>query len=193
MTRVLIATNQPIKATGLEAILIAGGMDVVAVCHDVFEIFECLHQCRPDVAVLDTPVLLAPEVIQDLRRLAPQCQLVGWPQLTLSDSPARVVEALLMMANFSGRAPSPSALVNLACSTNEREIISLAGYGLNTEEIAAAKGCDRSTVQQLLRSVGDRLGTEDRYDLALYGLSTLNEAEQEEGSIEVWKDEIETV
>jgi DNA-binding NarL/FixJ family response regulator len=183
MTRVLIATNQPIKAKGLEAVLIAGGLQVVAVCHDVSEIFESLHRCRPDIAVLDTPILLAPEVIQDLCRLAPQCQLVGFPHLTLSDSPARVVEALLMMANFSGSGPSPSTLVNLACSADEREVISLAGYGLNSEEIAEAIGSDRTTVQKLLGSVADRLGTEDRYDLALYGLSTLNETDQDEGSI----------
>ena len=193
MTRVLIATNQPIKAKGLETVLIAGGLQVVAICQDVFEIFECLQRCRPEIAVLDTPVLLAPEVLQDLRRLAPQCHLVGWPHLTLSDSPARVVEALLMMASFSDRAASPSTLVNLACSPDEREIISLAGYGLNIEEIAAAIGSDRATVQKLLRSVADRLGTEDRYELALYGLSTLKETDQDEGNIYAWKDEIETV
>ena len=183
MTRVLIATNQPIKAKGLETILIAGGMEIAAICQDVFELFECLQQSRPDVAILDTPILVAPEVVHDLRRLAPQCLIVRWPQLNLSDSPARVVDAILMMANFSNPEPSPSELVDLACNAYERQVVVLAGYGLNTEEIASAMGADRSTVQKLLKSVADRLGTEDRYELALYGLSTLNQSDREDRRI----------
>ena len=175
MTRVLIATKEPILAKGLETILTAGGMEIAAVCHDVFELFECIERCRPDIAVLDMPVLPAPEVIADLQRLAPRCQLVPWPHLTLSDSPTRLVDALNLMAQFSGPDPSPSTLVNLACSEGERELIALAGYGLNNKEIAAALGSDRSNVQKRLRNLADRLGAGDRYELALYGLSTLNE------------------
>ena len=77
MTRVLIATNEPILAKGLETVLAAGGLEIAAVCHDVFELFECFQSCRPDIAVLDMPVLPAPEVIRDLHRLAPHCQLVA--------------------------------------------------------------------------------------------------------------------
>jgi len=186
MTRVLIATNEPILAKGLETILRAGGMEIVAVCHDIFEVFECLQRCRPDIAVLDMPVLPAPEVIHDLQRLAPQCQLTPWPHPTLptgSDSPIRLVDALSQMAQFSGLDPSPSTLVKLACSERERELITLAGYGLNNQEIAAALGSNRSTVQRRLRNLADRLGAEDRYELALYGLSTLNEEHQNEWSV----------
>jgi DNA-binding NarL/FixJ family response regulator len=175
MTRVLIATNEPVLAKGLETVLMAGGLEIAAVCHDVFELFECLQGCRPDIAILDMPVLPAPEIIHDLHRLAPQCQLVLWPRLTLSDSLARVAEAIHMTANYSGPDLSASALVNLACSPGERELITLVGYGLNNEEIAATMGSDRSTVQKLLRSLSDRLGAEDRYELALYGLTTLKE------------------
>jgi DNA-binding NarL/FixJ family response regulator len=122
-----------------------------------------------------------PEVIHDLHRLAPQCQLVLWPRLTLADSPARLAEALNLMAQFSGPEPSPSTLVNLTCTETERKLITLVGYGLNNQEIASALGSDQSTVQKLLRSLSDRLGIEDRYELALYGLSTLSEPDRYEG------------
>jgi DNA-binding NarL/FixJ family response regulator len=179
MTRVLIATGEPVLAKGLETVLVAGGLEIAAVCHDVFELFECLDRCRPDIALLDMQVLPAPEVIDDLRRLAPQCQLVTWPRLTLSDSPARLVDALHRMAQFSGLHPSPPTLVNLACSDRERKLITLAGYGLNNQEIASALGSNRSSVQRRLRNLADRLGAGDRYELALYGLTTLNEARHE--------------
>jgi DNA-binding NarL/FixJ family response regulator len=183
MTRILIATNEPILAKGLETVLMAGGLEIAAVCNDVFELFECLPRCRPDIAVLDMAALPAPEVILDLRRLAPQCQLVLWPRLAFTDSPARLVDTLSLMARFSETDPSPSMLVNLACSESERELITLAGYGLNNEEIAAARGSDRATVQKLLSNLSDRLGTEDRCELALYGLSTLKEAYQNQRSV----------
>jgi DNA-binding NarL/FixJ family response regulator len=178
MTRILIATNEPILAKGLETVLTAGGLEIAAVCHDVYELFERLPRCRPDIAVLDMTVLPAPEVIPDLRRLAPRCQLVLWPRLAFTDSPARLVDALSLMARFSEPDPSPSMRVNLACSENERELIALAGYGLNDKEIAAVRGSDRAAVQKLLRNLTDRLGAEDRYELALYGLSTLKDAYQ---------------
>jgi DNA-binding NarL/FixJ family response regulator len=175
MTRVLIAHNEPIRAKGLETVLTAGGLEVAAVCHDVFELFEALEHCRPEIAILDMSVLTAPEVAYDLRRRARQCQMLLWPQLTLSDSPTRVVEAIHMMANFSGPDLSPAALVNLACSPEDRRLIALCGYGLNDGQIAAAMGANRSATQKSLRSISDRLGTEDRYELALYGLTMLNE------------------
>ena len=183
MTRVLIATNKPILAKGLETVLAAGGLEIAAVCHDVFELFECIQRCRPDIAVLDAAILPAPEIIRDLHRLAPQCQLVEWPQLTLSDSTAQLAEAIHMMANFTAPDPSPSTLVNLTCSETERKLITLVGYGLSNQEIAAALGSDQVTVQKLLRSLSDRLGTGDRYELALFGLSTLSEPDRYEGRI----------
>ncbi len=183
MTRVLIATNEPILAKGLEAVLMAGGMQIAAVCHDVFELFESLPRCHADIAVLDMALLPTPEVIHDLRRLAPRCRLVPWPRLASSDSPARLGDALNMLALFPEPDPSPAMLVNLTCNQREREFITLVGYGLNDEQIAAALGCNRLTVQKLLRSLSDRLGVEDRCELVLYGLSTLGEADQLERSV----------
>jgi DNA-binding NarL/FixJ family response regulator len=183
MTRVLISADEPIRAKGLESVLKAGGLEIAAVCYDVFELFECLPRCHADIAVLDTPALPAPEVIHDLHRLAPQCRLVLWPRLTLPDSPARVVEAIHALANSPAPDSSPAALVNLACSPSEREFITLLGYGLSNEEIAAALGSDRSAVQKLLGNLSERLGTEDRCELALYALSMLNEPDRYERRI----------
>jgi DNA-binding NarL/FixJ family response regulator len=88
-----------------------------------------------------------------------------------------------MLALFPEPDPSPSMLVNLTCNQREREFVTLVGYGLSDEQIAAALGCSRSTVQKLLRSLSDRLGVEDRCELVLYGLSTLGEANQLERSV----------
>lgn len=175
MIRVLIAHNEPIRAKGLEAILTAGGLQVVAVCHDLFELFESVERHHPQVAILDDSIVIAPEVLFDLHRLAPGCETVGWPALNGPDSSARLVEAVQMLASFTKPAPLPAAVVSSNCNADERHLMRLVGYGLNNEQIAAMTGMDRGAVQQSLEALADRLGTEDRYDLALYGLTTLNE------------------
>src|SRR5947209_824663 len=131
MNRVLIATNEPILAKGLETILIASGLEIAGVCHDVFEVFEHLQRCRPDIAVLDLPILTAPDVIQDLRRLVPKCQFVLWPRLGPNESIERLVDAMSIVARYSETNPSPCSFVNNACSESERQLISLVGYGLS--------------------------------------------------------------
>jgi DNA-binding NarL/FixJ family response regulator len=181
MTRVLIATDEPVRAKGLESVLRAGGLEIAAVCHDVAELFDCFHWCRPEIAVIDLRVLPTPEVIHDLHRLRPQCQFVEWPELTLSDSLARFAEAIRKLA--SSPWPSPSKSVALVCTPSERELVTLVGFGLSNEEIAAVLGADRSTVQKLLSSLSGRLGTDDRCELALYGLSMLNEPDNRNGGI----------
>src|ERR1039457_3197106 len=97
MTRVLIATSEPILANGLETVLMAGGMQIAAVCNDAFELFESLPRCHADIAVLDMALLPAPEAMHDLGRLAPRCRLVPWPRLASSDSRPRQGEALNRM------------------------------------------------------------------------------------------------
>jgi DNA-binding NarL/FixJ family response regulator len=183
MTRVLIANCEPILAKGLEAVLKAGGLEIAAVCNDVSEVFEFLPRCRPDIAVLDLPGLSAQQIIPDMHRIAPRCRFLLWHRLTLSDSPAGLVDSLILMAQFPVPDPAPSALVDLACSERERELIKLVGYGLNDQEIAVVAGSDRSTVKTMVSNLSYRLGTGDRYELALYGLSTLDKADQDEGSV----------
>jgi DNA-binding NarL/FixJ family response regulator len=184
MTRILIGTNKPIMAKGLEDLLTAGGLEVAGICHDVFELFEKLPGSRADIAILDKQVLPAPEVILDLRRIAPQCQFLTWPEQSASDSPGRLADALNLMTQFSAPA-SPATLMNLGCNERERELITLVGHGLNNEEIASSVGSDPSTVHKRLKDLSEKLGTQDRCELALYGLSTLGEKNS-------WKDGIET-
>jgi len=71
--------------------------------------------------------------------------------------------------------------VDIACSDDERKLVTLLGYGLTNEEIAAAMGADKSTVQKMLGSVSDVLGADDRMELAIYGLSKLKEPSDYEG------------
>jgi DNA-binding NarL/FixJ family response regulator len=193
MTRVLIATNEPVLAKGLESILLASELHVAAICHDIFELFEGLQRHPPDIAIIDLPVLPGPEVFRELRHFAPKTQFVLWPRklpeqqvndavrcgargiLSANTTPSGFVDAMNLIAQFGGADPPPAALVNASCSPAEREFISLLGHGLTNEEIAAAMRSDAATVNRFLKDLSHRLGAEDRYELALYGLSVNTE------------------
>jgi DNA-binding NarL/FixJ family response regulator len=175
MTCVLIATNEPVLAKGLESILTAGGLEVAAVCGDILELFERLRRHRPEVAIIDPPILPDPGVLPDLRRFAPACRFVLWPRRGNSMSPAEFVEAINLAAVFAPPDTAPAEVVYLTCNPTERNLISLLGYGLTNQEIAALTGSREPAVQKLLKNLADRLGAEDRCELALYGLSTLKE------------------
>jgi DNA-binding NarL/FixJ family response regulator len=197
--RILIATNEPMLAKGLETTLLAGGLGVCGICSDVFELFDSLLRLRPDIVILDMPVLPTPGAVTELRLLAPRCQFVVWPRtiaragtdeairsgargvLPADASPARLAEVLRLIVNFPEPDGGVSDLVNLTCTPLERQCLAMAGHGLNNQEIAAAVNADESTVHRLLCNVSDRLGAGDRYELALYGLSTIAASNSNQG------------
>ena len=192
MTRVVIASSEPVLAAGWESVLVAGGLEVVGRPSDILELYQVFHHVRPDVAVIDLPLLPAPEVLRELRRLAPRCQFILWLHGEVTEavrqaqawgahaipagtSPARFVELVNLVACFTRDNTPVARAAHLASSSLERQMIALAGYGLSNREIAMLTGSSEHSVELLLASLADRLGAEDRYELALYGLSTLRE------------------
>jgi len=63
----------------------------------------------------------------------------------------------------------------LALRRGERRLIALVSAGMNDDEIGAILHHDKGTVSRLIKSVSHRLGAKDRYELVLYGLSSVND------------------
>ena len=199
MTSVLIATNEPVLARGFEAIITKGGLEVVDICRDVVHLFDCFRRSKPDVAILDMAVPELTGVLVELRKLAPRCQLLIWPRQILqpeadelvrlgargvlpSDiSPEVLVATLEMVGAFPASEVTPGALVKQVCSSEELRIISLVGCGMRNEEIAVMVQSDIRTVDQQVKTLSRRLGAQDRYELALYGLSMSGEGFESRG------------
>ena len=210
MIRVLIATNEPVLAAGLEGILKAGGLETTDICEDVVQLFDSIERFRPDVAILDSSVSPAMSVIGELRIAAPNCQLVLWSRnLSQEDaneaislgvrgvmpanvSPAQLIETVHLLATFPLPQPSPGNVMRRLCNPTERQVIALVGCGMKNTEIAALMRTDEGTVNRLIKSVSRRLGVQDRYELALYGLSAGNEPQPIEMETQTWKKEIAT-
>jgi DNA-binding NarL/FixJ family response regulator len=93
-------------------------------------------------------------------------------------TPELLIATLNMLASFPATGPSPASLVKDVCSPIERQIISLVGCGMKNNEIAALVRSDERTVDSKVKTLSRRLGVQDRYELALYGLSIAEEAIQ---------------
>jgi DNA-binding NarL/FixJ family response regulator len=187
--RVLIATNEPVLAHGFQSILTSGGLEVVDVCTDLAQIFQSIVDRRPEAAILDMAVSPMHCVLVELRKLAPTCQLLVWPRqisehqakellrmgaravLPADVAPDVLIGTLRMLDTFPTLDRTPASLVNQVCNPLERQILSLVGCGMKNDEIAAAIRTDRHAVDQQLKTLSNRLGVLDRYELALYGLS----------------------
>jgi len=205
--RVLIATNEPVLARGFEAILTSGGLEVVDVCTDVGRIIDAFARHQPEVAILDMAVAPLHTVLIELRRLSPTCQLLVWPRqiseqqakelvrfgargvLPNDVTPQLLIATIRMLESFPQQEGAASALVKQVCDANERQLLSLVGCGMKNDEIAMLVRTDARSVDQKLRTLAGRLGVQDRYELALYGLSIANEPIQSNGE-QVWKNEI---
>jgi DNA-binding NarL/FixJ family response regulator len=193
MTNVLIATNEPVLARGFEAILKGNGLEIADICLDVVQVFDCVQRCRPEVAILDIAAAHLTDVVLQLRKLAPQCQLLIWPrQISLEQAqevvrlgargvvpvnvtPLELVEMLDVLTSFPAPEPTLAALVQHVCTPFERKLIALVGCGMKNAEIAALMRSDAGMVEKVIRTLSRRLGVKDRYELALYGLSVTGE------------------
>jgi DNA-binding NarL/FixJ family response regulator len=205
--RVLVATNESVLARGFEAILTNGGLEVVEVCRDVAQLFEGMQRSRPDAAILDMALTPWQNVLVELRQIVPSCQLLVWPRQISKEqaeelirmgargvlpgdvTPEVLIDTLRMLSTFPAADPTPASLVKQVCSPAERQILSLVGCGMKNEEIAALVRSDCRTVDTKVRILSQRLGAQDRYELALYGLSIAGETSQPNGD-QLWKNEI---
>lgn len=204
--RILIATNEPVLARGFEAILTSGGLEIADVCSDVARIVDSFARSRPDVAILDMAVAPLHAVMIELRKLAPSCQLLIWPR-QISETEARellrigargvlpsdvtpevLVATIRMLHTLPAPEPTPAALVKQVCDPHERQILSLLGHGMRNDEIAAMVRSDLRSIDSKIKNLTHRLGVQDRYELALYGLSIANEVTKSNGE-HTWKNE----
>jgi DNA-binding NarL/FixJ family response regulator len=193
MTRVIIATAEPVLAKGLETILVNGGFHIEDVCLDVAHLFESIQQKQADIAILDLAPVFRTSMVIELKTLAPCCQLLLWPRgvspqdasealrlgvvgiIPLEVTPQHLIEALDLIASFPAGQPPASSIVETLCDPLERQFVTLAGHGLENGEIAMMMRTDSRQVDQLARKAARRLGAKGRHELALYGLLSAKE------------------
>ena len=206
MKKIVIGTDQPLLARGLENALRSHGFLVVAIAGDFASLRQAIQGYRPAAALLDAPVLPTLEAAGELQRLEPSCILVLrgreiTPEfrnraafqgvraiLPAGIPPEQLAQVLGILTSFPAGGLT-SIDVYQSCDQTERRVISLAARGMETREISAALRFPEPAVRALLNGVLRRLDIRDRYELTLHVLASTCVSKPSSEENRLWKNE----
>ncbi len=197
MPRILLYTDQPILATGLQAVLgRVEGCELVSVCTQAASVAEQVAGVHADVALLDLTAEITFAVLSDLRRAVSGCKIVLWVSTISTElafqamglgvrgvlrktlPPELQVKCLVKV--HGGELWFEKALTDsflsarrVALTLREGQLVSLLAQGLKNKEIATALEITEGTVKVYLSRLFEKVGVKDRFELALFGLKNL--------------------
>jgi DNA-binding NarL/FixJ family response regulator len=197
MIRLLLFTNEPVLARGVEAVLSSvSEFELVAVCSDAWRLAETVEACKPDLLLIDVTPQLTFGMVVDLQARFPESRIVLWihsisaelafqamergvrgilrktlPPETFIKCLRIVSEGGLWFDEVLGT--SLRGMRTVALSRRESQLVSLLSQGLKNKEIATALFITEGTVKVYLYRLCQKLGAKDRFELALFGLKNM--------------------
>ena len=189
MIRVYLAEDQSMVRGALAALLgMESDIEVVGSAGDGEEAWQKIRQLRPDIALTDIemPKLTGLELAQRIRDSAMPCKVVilttfarpgylrralesGASGYLLKDSPSEKLADALRKVHRGGRAVDPELAVDAwsesdPLSDRERQVLRLAGEGMQANDIAEKLGLSHGTVRNYLSEAIGKLGVENRIE-----------------------------
>lgn len=189
MIRVYLAEDQSMVRGALAALLsLESDIEVVGSAGDGEEAWLKIRQLRPDIALTDIemPKLTGLELAQKIRDSGMPCKVVilttfarpgylrralesGASGYLLKDSPAEKLADALRKVHRGGRAVDPELAVDAwsesdPLSDRERQVLRLAGEGVQANDIAEKLGLSHGTVRNYLSEAIGKLGVENRIE-----------------------------
>jgi DNA-binding NarL/FixJ family response regulator len=194
---VVLYSDQPMLARGLASVLEeASGFRLEAVHHSLAETMESAAGREADILLLDYTSELTLPGLQDCRRSESRSKMVLW---TYSISKELAFQAMeLGVRGILRKSMQPEAFLSalrsihdgelwfergllqsfftskrVVLTRREGQLVSLLAQGLKNKEIAASLLITEGTVKVYLSRLFKKLGVNDRFELALYGLKNL--------------------
>lgn len=205
MPSVLLYSDQPILATGLQSVLrTADGFELVSICSEVPALAGRIVGEQTDIALLDLTSEITFGALSDLRRAAPSCKIVLWVNTISTElafqSMGLGIRGILrktlptelqikcLQKVHAGELWFEKALTDsflsarrVALTQREGQLVSLLSQGLKNKEIATALLISEGTVKVYLSRLFQKVGVKDRFELALFGLKNLTTAQSTAG------------
>jgi two-component system nitrate/nitrite response regulator NarP len=203
MTRVLLADDHPMIGAALDVLLRGTGYELAGRARNCADALAQVQRLKPDILLLDVnmPDGSGLDVLRQLREMpsAPAVVLLTAgmedPQLLNADrlNPEGIVlktsdPALLIECMEEVRAgkrwvdpeiiertrqAKDHAASTPALTKRERELIELVRQGLRNRDIAAQLGVTEGTVKVYLHAIFDKLGVDNRTELAMRAAALL--------------------
>jgi two-component system response regulator DesR len=189
MIRVLLAEDQAMVRGALAALLrLEPDIDVVAVAGDGEEAWRLVRAQPVDILVTDIemPGLGGLELTQRVRDVGLRCKVVivttfarpgylrraldaGAAGYLLKDAPAEKLAQALRQVHAGGRAIDPELAVEAwtdrdPLTERERQVLRMAGEGMNARDIALALALSTGTVRNYLSEAIGKLGVSNRIE-----------------------------
>ena len=194
MTRILLFSSEPVFAEGLSSLLAStNDFQLAAICDQTDKLPGLIAIQKPDIVLLDVTDDVSFQMIESLRRQAPDCRMLLW----INDIPtelARQAMALGIRGVLEKTLPLEMILEALgnvrdgllwfdkALSDNllaarktpltkrESQLVTMLSQGLKNKEIATMLCVSENTIKVYLSRLFQKVGVKDRFELALYGL-----------------------
>jgi two-component system, NarL family, nitrate/nitrite response regulator NarL len=197
MSNVLLFANEPILAAGMRRILEnAPDLELIGVCSSLDEITEQMELHRPDILLMDLTSDVTFGVLSGLREAVSASKIVLWVHEISTELALQAVS--LGVRGILRRTLPVETLIRCLISVNEGELwfekaltdsiltarrysltrregqlVALLSQGLKNKEIAFQLSISEGTVKVYMSRLFQKLGVNDRFELALYGLRNL--------------------
>jgi DNA-binding NarL/FixJ family response regulator len=196
--RAALVTDQPLLAAGLNAVFEKSrAFQLVAVYAHGAELLDMLPAIAPELAIVDVGPGTSFHSFADLTAAAPGCKVVllarsataelmfhaqeaGVSALLPTSLPAdRLLAALERVRSgetvfdcIGKGADAPARATRL--TRRENQLVELVSRGLKNKEIATCLGIAEGTVKVYLSKLFQKVGANDRLELALFGLKNMS-------------------
>jgi DNA-binding NarL/FixJ family response regulator len=197
MTKILLYSDEPILAEGLEAILRqVEGFELLPTCTKITEVVDRIAQNTPDLVLLDLTPSVTFAVLNDLKHYMLSGHLVLWVnsiptelafqamgvgvrgilRKTLpTDLQIKCLQKVQAGELWFEKTLTDSFLCarRVTLTNRESQLITLLSQGLKNKELATALMISEGTVKVYLSRLFQKVGVKDRFEMALFGLKNL--------------------
>jgi two-component system, NarL family, nitrate/nitrite response regulator NarL len=197
MTRILLYSDEPILAKGLESVLRqVEGFELLPACTTVAGVVDQVAHGGPDLVLMDLTPEITFAVLSEMKHAMLSCRIVLWVN-TIStelafqamglgvrgilrktlptDLQVKCLQKVQAGELWFEKALTDSFLCarRVALTQREGQLVSLLSQGLKNKEIATTLMISEGTVKVYLSRLFQKVGVKDRFELALFGLKNL--------------------
>jgi len=197
MTRILLYSDEPILAKGLESVLRqVDGFELLPTCGSVVSLIEQLSSGSPDLVLMDLTPEVTFAVLSEMKHAMVSSKIVLWVNSISTELAFQAMglgvrgilrktlptdlQVKCLLKVQAGELWFEKALTDsflcarrVALTQREGQLVSLLSQGLKNKEIATTLMISEGTVKVYLSRLFQKVGVKDRFELALFGLKNL--------------------
>jgi DNA-binding NarL/FixJ family response regulator len=197
MTRIVLCSDEPILAKGLESVLRkVEGLELLPSCRTLAGLMTQMAVLPPNLILLDHTAEVTFTALSELRRVMAECKIVLWVNSISTELAFQAMglgvrgilrktlptdlQVKCLQEVRAGETWFEKALTDLFLSERrvvltaaESQLLDLVTSGLKNKEIGTILMMEEGSVKVHLSRLFEKVGVKDRFELALFGLQNM--------------------